>query len=297
MTSGTWHGLKKCAVNGAKIPKGNRVIGQPCPFCGNLLGAQISSSTPDAHEPKVAVGAAATVSDGKPFYKRWWFIALAVLGVLIVFAALSDAGEQDDGPGEAGAPAELTTTTEAPTTTEAEPTTIVESPTTTAEAPTTTDQVAIPGTLGMTPDEFRDAWNTVVDESDSPTLLLPPLTIEEGAVQDVISELITDRIVLTIAVNKADGSVRDMSLITEPSDDLFENTEALLAWAALFRASTVPPSDPEHAGAVFGELGILESDLIDLEADAVVAGVRYTALFTPELGFFFLTAGDPTDTG
>ena len=46
MTSRGWHELKKCAVNGAKIPKGDQVMGQPCPFCGNTLGAEMSATSP-----------------------------------------------------------------------------------------------------------------------------------------------------------------------------------------------------------------------------------------------------------
>lgn len=49
-----WHGNKKCAVNGAKLPKANRVLGQACPFCGNTIGAYIGSTgsgSPSATSP------------------------------------------------------------------------------------------------------------------------------------------------------------------------------------------------------------------------------------------------------
>jgi hypothetical protein len=42
-----WHGIKRCTT-GAKIPKGNRVMGNTCPFCGNTLGAVVASSAPTA---------------------------------------------------------------------------------------------------------------------------------------------------------------------------------------------------------------------------------------------------------
>ena len=46
---GVWHGTKKCAVNGAKLPRAKQVPGQRCPFCGNTVGAYIgTSSTPSA---------------------------------------------------------------------------------------------------------------------------------------------------------------------------------------------------------------------------------------------------------
>lgn len=46
MTSGSWHGTKKCAVSGAKIPKANQIVGRACPWCGNSLGAEMGSRPP-----------------------------------------------------------------------------------------------------------------------------------------------------------------------------------------------------------------------------------------------------------
>ena len=107
----------------------------------------------------------------------------------------------------------------------------------------------------------------------------------------------TDRIALTISVNKADGTVRDVALIAEPSGDVLDNTTMLLAWGVLFRASPVPPAGPDHSGAVFEALGLLEGDISNLDARAVVAGVEYTAQLSSELRLFFVTAGDPSDSG
>lgn len=46
MTSRSWHGTKKCAVSGAKIPKANQIVGRACPWCGNSLGAEMGSRPP-----------------------------------------------------------------------------------------------------------------------------------------------------------------------------------------------------------------------------------------------------------
>jgi hypothetical protein len=43
MAAGVWHGTKKCAVNGAKIPRPNQIVGRNCPICGNALGTEIGS--------------------------------------------------------------------------------------------------------------------------------------------------------------------------------------------------------------------------------------------------------------
>lgn len=47
-TSQIWHGHRKCAVNGAKIPKGNQKMGEPCPFCGNTMGEYLPDPKPPA---------------------------------------------------------------------------------------------------------------------------------------------------------------------------------------------------------------------------------------------------------
>lgn len=43
MTSRSWHGTKKCAISGAKIPRGQQMMGAKCPWCGNTQGAEIGS--------------------------------------------------------------------------------------------------------------------------------------------------------------------------------------------------------------------------------------------------------------
>ena len=44
MTTGHWHGTRKCTVSGAKIPRQQQVAGHRCPFCGHTLGAEFGRS-------------------------------------------------------------------------------------------------------------------------------------------------------------------------------------------------------------------------------------------------------------
>ena len=46
-----WHGTKRC-INGAKLPKANRIAGQPCPFCGNTIGAQVGAASTAPSTPR-----------------------------------------------------------------------------------------------------------------------------------------------------------------------------------------------------------------------------------------------------
>ncbi len=84
----------------------------------------------------------------KPFYKRWWFIALAVLFGLAIIGGIVDAGEDDEAAGTTVAPADITSSAETEpvassagvetTTTAAETTTTAEATTTTTTEATTT---------------------------------------------------------------------------------------------------------------------------------------------------------------
>ncbi len=185
---------------------------------------------------------------------------------------------------------QTTTTTQAPTTTA---TTTV--PTTTSRATTTT--LNIPGTLGMTPSEFRLAWNDLVTEAGVSELALPPLVKEEGLVQDVVSVIVMPHIGMNISVNKADGSIRDIAVFSESSVSPLDNAYTILSWGALFRSSTVPPSGADHSGEVMDALGLFDGDLDTVDSDATVDGVRYTAQSFSELGLIFVSAGDPSDSG
>jgi hypothetical protein len=44
MADQVWHGTKKCAINGAKIPRDLQIAGKRCPFCGNTLGANFDGT-------------------------------------------------------------------------------------------------------------------------------------------------------------------------------------------------------------------------------------------------------------
>ena len=54
MTEQLWHGTKKCAVNGAKIPRDLQVAGQRCPLCGNTLGANFDGTVKPGFDSRSA---------------------------------------------------------------------------------------------------------------------------------------------------------------------------------------------------------------------------------------------------
>lgn len=81
--------------------------------------------------------------ESRPFYRRWWFIALAIVVVLAALGSL--AGDEGATDGEPVAAETTTTATQSPettTTTEPATTTTTQPPTTTTTQPTTTTTAA-----------------------------------------------------------------------------------------------------------------------------------------------------------
>lgn len=147
-TEQVWHGNKKCAVNGAKLPKANRVLGQPCPFCGNTIGAYIGE--PEAAQPAEASSAQPeTIVAAASWWSRrktWHKVALIALGGLIALSVIGSLlGDPEESASDAATP-----TAEAPSTEDAVVTTLelvtpetTEVTTTAVETTTTTE--ALPG--------------------------------------------------------------------------------------------------------------------------------------------------------
>ena len=178
------------------------------------------------------------------------------------------------------------------------PTTTGTTPTTTTATTTTSAVTAAPGILNITVEEFRAAWNEIMDAEGFSQLRLPALTVEEGALfeecgsHQCFAYPITDLITLGMSVNEEDGVVQFAPINAGLSED---NIEAVASWSALFSASTSPPGGPSHAEAVMEALGFFDADL-DLEnfsAEATVAGVTYAAVYSPEIGVLFVVAGTP----
>ena len=61
-TQQVWHGHKKCAINGAKVPKANQKLGEPCPFCGNIMGAYLGDTAAPLSPQATSATAASTAT-------------------------------------------------------------------------------------------------------------------------------------------------------------------------------------------------------------------------------------------
>lgn len=102
----------------------------------------------------------------KPFYKRWWFIAIAVIAGVSLIAGL--AGGEEDDPPVASETSTTTSTVATTTSTMVEQTTTTKAPTTTTSAPTTTLAPTTTSTLPPGPQPAFGSGIQVVGEDVQP---------------------------------------------------------------------------------------------------------------------------------
>ncbi len=179
--------------------------------------------------------------------------------------------------------------------------TTTEATTTTAEATTTTTTQPILGTLGITPDQFVDQWNTAAESYPS-TLRMRNVRIEEGAVQDVFEFTFTDKLSVTGYVNKADGTIRSVryefrftSVKNDPTADS-KNLEGMTG-AAVFVAAVDPALGNAVATAlVFVDLWEPSPTFVNLDKTIQRNGIEYHMVELDYPPMMQLAAKDVNDT-
>lgn len=162
-----------------------------------------------------------------------------------------------------------------------------DSPTPIPAAPT------IPGSIGMTPEEFVARWDAAAAAAGSPEMHIGSVAVEEGDVQDVFQHEINAGVFIQGSVNKLDGSVREVSVIIG-AQDLGQAAEGFLAMALLIEVSS-PDLLPEERGDVLRELRLFEEDVDISTLDGSVrrGNIEYTLLGVEGVGLFFIADGEP----
>lgn len=162
---------------------------------------------------------------------------------------------------------------------------------------TTTDvKVAdeVPGSLGMTPEKFRQEFNRAAKELEFP-YSINKINIQNGSAQDVFQYMFTDHLGLTASVNKKDGTVRDMLVMGQGDGSLQSGVDIILAMGVLIE-TTNPNLSPTERGNILKDLGIIGDnvDVSDLDGKTIRNGIKYTVTSSPQLGIM-LSASDAND--
>lgn len=153
----------------------------------------------------------------------------------------------------------------------------------------------IPGTIGMTPEEFRKAFNARADSMKSKIKITKKLTIEDGLVQDTFQFMFNDYLGLTGTVNKSDGSIRDVMMLGRGDGTAASGANVIVVMGLVILA--VNPDLPStEVGSILTDLHVLDDgvDLTKIDESTVRNGIRYHVQGSKELGLMF-SAGDAND--
>ncbi|RAI85658.1 hypothetical protein DET54_12113 [Paenibacillus pabuli] len=232
----------------------------------------------------------------KPIQKKWWFWLIVVIIVGGIF------GNKDEEKTEK----EEVAKTEVSTPAETKPGTVVaeKSASKTQDVKVAKEDVQkqkekiaeIPGTLGMTPEEFRKSFNKRADVLNNSKLKIgKKLNIETGPAQDVFQYMTTDYIGIAGSVNKADGSLRDVMMIGQGNGTLSSGTDLVLTIGLVILA-TNPDLPSKAVGSVLDDLGILNEgvDWTTVNESTELNGIRYSITGSDAIGIMF-SASDAND--
>lgn len=82
-------------------------------------------------------------------------------------------------------------------------------------------------TLGMTPEQFRKAFNAVVGDIDD-NYKTAEFEIETGEVNDIFQRNLGEGVSILGVVNKADGSIKEVMIMVGKSEDIVRPISVLL---------------------------------------------------------------------
>ena len=161
---------------------------------------------------------------------------------------------------------------------------------------TTSEETTVPGSLGMTPEQFKDEFNRAAQELDFP-YTIKKITVQDGSAQNIFQYMFTDRLGLTGSVNKKDGTVRDVLLLGQGDGSLQSGVDIILAMGVLIE-STNPELSPADRGKILKNIGILGDnvDVSNMEGSTIRNGIKYSINSSPQIGIMF-SAGDANDNG
>ncbi|AIQ59663.1 hypothetical protein [Paenibacillus borealis] len=230
----------------------------------------------------------------KPIYTKWWFWVLAV----IIIGAIGNMGDDKN------------TTDQAVTSATIEPAKVVVAeateeavivPTQKPKEVSKSDPTVaptenpIPGTIGMTPEEFRKEFNARADSMESKLKISKKLTVEDGLAQDTFQYMFNDFLGITGSVNKADGSIRDIMMIGR-GDGTSASGANIIVVMGLVILAVNPDIESTEVGSIITDLKVLEDgvDLAKIDESTVRNGIRYHVQGSNELGLMF-SAGDAND--
>ncbi|WP_411349504.1 DUF2304 domain-containing protein [Paenibacillus sp. WLX2291] len=149
------------------------------------------------------------------------------------------------------------------------------------------------GSIGMTATEFRKSFNEKSSGLGA-DLKISEVNVETGAVQNTFTHIFSDDLVLLGSVNKSDGSIREISLITQAKTS--SSAQDFLLTFGIIVLATNPDSGSNAAKIVGEQLGIFKDDVdfSTLDTSTVYNGIEYKMKAYEGMGLM-LFVSDPND--
>ncbi|ENT3300317.1 hypothetical protein KWF02_11400 [Acinetobacter baumannii] len=144
--------------------------------------------------------------------------------------------------------------------------------------------------LGMTPEQFRQAFNKRLNDLDiSIVRPLGEFNIKNGDVRDVFQVEFSSEIILTGAVNK-DGMLRSITVITVPGKDYEKAMMETLLLTGISANIVNTPENKDRTGKVV--IDLIDKALKDIEKEKnthteIVGNVEYMAMASKFTGLWF----------
>lgn len=262
-------------INAGNVPEFIQAVNQGVNGENILQGAAVQEdsnmSIVNAAVPSKGIPSRDTVvlkQAKKPIWKRWWVWAAAIL---ILIAAFSGDEQTSTPVGQSNGTQNIG-----------------------EKVPT--EGKSIPGSLEITPEEFRQRFNDASTRLDA-GFNINDFEVKTGEVQDVYQDFLTSNIGLLVAVNKRDGSVRDVTLIAQGDGTLKSGADIIIAMGTLVTAFH-PEFTPDERGKVLRDLGLFEegSDILNLQRDTTRGKYKYWINSSPTIGIMF-GVNDKNDKG
>ncbi|HAV3852040.1 TPA: hypothetical protein JIF31_002279 [Acinetobacter baumannii] len=153
-----------------------------------------------------------------------------------------------------------------------------------------TEAVKSEANLGMTPEQFRQAFNKRLNDLDiSIVRPLGEFNIKNGDVRDVFQVEFSNEINLTGAVNK-DGMLRSITVITVPGKDYEKAMMETLLLTGISANIVNTPENRDRTGKVV--IDLIDKALKNVEKDKnthteTVGNVEYMAMASKFTGLWF----------
>lgn len=144
-----------------------------------------------------------------------------------------------------------------------------------------------PDSLGLTPEEFRDRFNTAAKELDT-NFYIDNINIQSGSAQDVFQQMLTSNLGLTGSVNKNDGTVRDVMIMGQGDGTIASGMDIIMAMGILMMTVS-PELNADERGRILKELGMIGDniDLTNVDKSTIRNNKKYWVNCSKDIGVMF----------